>query len=98
VRRHLEGLAVALVVDRPLLDIRIRNRVNLFGVEDEVGRGGMEVEGCGVEALEHLCLFIGGCGGCGGGGKGGAAGQQEQRDGRGEDDFRSETHESPQPI
>ena len=43
VRGHLKAVALALVVDRALLHVRVGNGIGLDGVELEVGGGGVEV-------------------------------------------------------
>jgi len=62
VRRHLEGRAVPLVVDRALLHVLVEDRVGLNGVELEVGRGGVEAVGRHVQTVQHAFqfLFVGG--------------------------------------
>jgi len=56
---HLEGRALALVVDRALLDILVRYGIGLHGIELEVRRGGVKVGRSYVEAVQHLFQIVG---------------------------------------
>jgi len=64
---HLEGGALALVVNRSLLHILVGNRVGFDGIKLEFGLGGVEVGRRLVKTAQNL-IFIFGSGGSSQGG------------------------------
>jgi len=93
VRRHLEGRALALVVDRAGLHLLVGDRLGGDRVELEVGGGGMEVLRRFVELAQHSRFFLVVVGI--GSGKGGAKRRKSERDESGKNQIACDTHEFP---
>ena len=77
---HLEGFALALVIDRAFLHIGVGNGIGLHGVELEIGGGGVEAGGGDVELVQNSLQVVGReCG---------AGWQQQEREECGKASFR----------